>query len=363
MRKLKFTSRFAVAVFLFFVFLCSPPISWAGEDELKEESANEKQRHGKEIFVDKVVEPFKLFWCGNNALLFEYEKGVFIYDVESRKKTHLGDRHMSTVACTPDGQWFVYRGPDDPELDTNSKEFGIINLWRYELKTGKKQMFLVADNAYASSVGEGLFSPLGNTIHLTSKPVTAIEMPEPKWDVVWLERNNVGQGWLNDPVALVGAGKYNAKSGTVEIDVVSPYKKKIKLGSGFHNARFLMTDAQGNIYLETSDDNFGNGRRIIRCSVDFDNKEISCGTLFFGDLISEGFSSYSGFDIPGDVNFAVIAQGGNSCVRLRRIGESGGRCVTSTDHKIGSYVRISPDGKWLAYETFDGLYITEFTIN
>ena len=337
--------------------------AWAEENEPNKESPKEEPKAGKEIFVDKVIEPFKLFWCGNNALLFDYEEGVFIYDVESRKKTHLDDRYMSPIACSLDGQWFVYRGPTDPAWNTDSKKFGFVNLWRYELKTGRKQKFLVADNGYASSVGKGLFSPVGNTIYLAFKPTTSIEMPEPKWDVVWLERDNTGEGWLSDPVALVGSGKYNAQSGMIEIDVVSPYKKKIKLDSGFHNAHFLMTDSQGNIYMETYDDKMGNGKRIVRCSVDLDNEEISCGSLFFGDLISRGFSSYYSFDIPDDVNFAVIAEWGDSCVRLRRIGESGGQCVTSTDRKIVSYVSISPDGKWLAYETIDGLYVTEFIID
>jgi hypothetical protein len=186
------TGKFGVSALLFLVLLCFSPVSWSIEIVGKEELANKKPRHGKEIFVDKVIEPFKLFWCGNNALLFDYEEGVFIYDVESRKKTHLDDRDMSTIACSPDGQWFIYRGPDDPAWDTNSQEFGIVNLWRYEFKTGRKQKFLVADNGYASSVGKGLFSPVDNTIYLASKPVTAIEMPEPKWDVVWLERDNVG---------------------------------------------------------------------------------------------------------------------------------------------------------------------------
>ena len=363
--KMKLSKEIATALCVsIFLLLFSFSGVWAEDIELNKKLPEEGGKIRNEIFVDKIIEPFEFFWCGNNALLFEYEEGVFIYDVESKKKTHLDDRHMSAIACSPDGQWFVYRGPTDPAWNTDSQKFGFINLWRYELKTGKKQKFLVADNSYASSVGKGLFSPVDNTIYLAFKPTISIEMPEPKWDVVWLERNNDGQGWLNDPVALVGAGKYNAQSGIVEIDVVSPYKKKIKLDSGFHNTFFLMTDAQGNIYMETYYDKMHTGGgRIVRCSVDLDNEEISCGSLFFGDLISDGFLSYYGFDIPDDVNFAVIAKWGDSCVRLRRIGESGGRCVTSTDRKIGSYVRISPDGKWLAYETFEGLYITEFTIN
>ena len=167
-----------------------------------------------------------------------------------------------------------------------------------------------------------------------------MEMPEPKWDVVWLKRDSRGEGWFKEPLALVGAGKYHGRSGLLEVDVISPYKKKNFLNSGFFDASFVMTDAKARVYLRTFDDKMGGGERIIRCSIDLDKKYVSCGSVFFGDLISAGYSYY--------------------CVRIRRIGESKGRCVTSTDHKIGREVKSHPMKSGWPTRPFDGLYITEF---
>jgi hypothetical protein len=144
--KMKLSKGIATAFFVsMFLLLLSFSGARAGEIEPKKELPKEESKTKKEIFVDKVIEPNDLFWCGNNALVFYKRDGLFIYDVESRKKTRLDDLYMVPIACTPDGQWFVYKGPDDPAWDTNSQEFGIVNLWRYEFKTGRKQKFLVAD--------------------------------------------------------------------------------------------------------------------------------------------------------------------------------------------------------------------------
>lgn len=316
---------------------------------------------GEEILVDSMIDIFRMFWCGKkNTLVFTKKDGLFIYDVESRKKVRLGNPYMSPLTCSPDGEWLVYTDSTSSRYDEVDPARGIVDLWRYELKSGRHQKFLYSDS-YVRYAGEGIFAPEGNTLYLDFQPSTSMEMPEPKWDVVWLKRDSKGMGWFKEPLALVGAGKYHGRSGLVEIDIISPYTKKIFLDSGFYYASFEMTDAKGRVYLRTWDDKMGNGERIIRCSIDLGKRDISCGSVFFGDLISGGYNSYS-YDITDNGDFAVITQSGENCVRIRRIGESEGRCITSTDHKINREVKISPDEKWLAYETYDGLYITEFII-
>ena len=362
--------------FLFFVLLCLSLVGCAGENEPKEKSPEkvvtpreevkageeerepkEESRPGKEIFVDSSLTAYRVLWCGKkNSLVYDKDEGLFVYDVESGLKVRVGGAYLSPLGCSPDGEWLVYEDRLINRFDDDNIEQRNLFLWRYELKTGKRQKFLIADDVYTSGVDGAIFAPVDNTIYLANKPATTMEMPEPKWEVVWLERNTIGKAWLKEPLALVGSGKSMSHSGPmIEIDVLSPYKKKIELDSGFNHPFLIMTDAQDRVYMR--DD-----KRIVRCSFDLDNEVISCGSVFLGDIIAETNSSF-GFDITNDGNFVVFSKWRDSCVRIRRIGESKGRCITSTDHKVDTDVDISPDGKWLAYKTFDGLYITEFTID
>ena len=356
------TGKLGVIGLLFFIILCFSLFGCAGKNEVRENSPNEDA--GEEILIDRNITANRLLWCGeNNTLVYHTEVGLFIYDVKSGEKVKVGDGYQSPIACTPDDKWLIYMDKSSARYDKVDNSRGNADLWRYEFKTGKNEKFLIVGSSYTLSAGEAIFAPKGFKLYLAYKPSTTMEMPEPKWDVVWLERERAGSVWFKKPLALIGdGGRY--QDGALVIDVISPYKKHFVMDAGFHDSYIQMIDAQERIYMRTADDNFGRGWQTVRCSVDVDKVSISCESIF-KDIMAEGHPSF-GYDITNDGDFAVIAKQDDNCVRLRRIGESGGRCITNDDRTVGTNVSISPDEKWLVFDksrhTEDKLYRSDLYI-
>ena len=367
MRMKSFLSLFVLS----FVLLSLSSVGCVKKIEPKGESPKEGGEAKKEIFVDSDITTNKPFWCGKmNALVYHKKVGLFIYEVESGKKVKVGNGYQVPLACSPDGEWLIYEDKKSVRWDTETSEELVADIWRYELKTGKREKFFIVSDDEASSGSSAIFAPVGNTLYLVYKPVTTMEMPEPKWDVVWLERERAGSVWFKEPLALIGDGSGRYQMGALVIDVISPYKKQFVMDAGFHDSTILMIDAQERIYMRTADDNFSRGEQTVRCSIDVNKVAISCESIF-KDIMAEGHP-YFGFDITKDGDFAVTSLWKDSCVRLRRIGESEGRCITSDDRMVGTKVNISPDEKWLAFTIerhmgersyLSDLYITSFTKN
>lgn len=317
---MKMKSTFFLLV-AFFIFLCFSFVGCAGVNELREKSPNKET--GEEILLGRNNINERPLWCGkNNTLVYHTEVGLFTYDVKSGEKVKVGNGYQSPIACTPDGKWLIYMNKSSARYDKVDNSRGnAADLWRYEFKTGRNEKFLIVGESYTLSAGEAIFAPKGFKLYLANKPTSTMEMPEPKWDVVWLERERAGMVWFKKPLALIGdGGRY--QSGALVIDVISPYKKQFVVDAGFHDSTIQMIDAQERIYMRTADDNFGRGWQTVRCSVDVDKIAISCESIF-KDIMAEGHPSF-GYDITKDGDFAVTAKMDDNCVRLRRIGESGG---------------------------------------
>lgn len=356
--------------YLFLVLLMSFSFSLvgcAGEKRNIGELDQEKPGINKEILLGRNNINERPLWCGrNNTLIYHTEVGLFTYDVKSGEKVKIGNGFQSPLACTPNGKWLIYMNKSSARYDKLDISRGNADLWRYEFKTGRNEKFLIVDESYTLSAGEAIFAPKGSKLYLAYKPSTTMEMPKPKWDVVWLERERAGSVWFKKPLALIGdGGRY--QDGALVIDVISPYKKQFVMDAGFNGSTIQMIDAQERIYMRTAYDNFVHGWQTVRCSVDVDKVSISCEAIF-KDIMAEGHPSF-GYDITRDGDFAVTAKRFDSCVRLRRIGESGGRCITRDDRTVGTNVSISPDEKWLVFDKSrlkdekyyrSDLYITRF---
>ncbi len=355
--------------FFFLLAVSFVAFSLLGCAEVNELTKKPKNKEtGEEILLGRNILNEKPLWCGkNNTLVYHTEVGLFTYDVKSGEKVKVGNGYQKPIACTPDGKWLIYMNKSSGRYDKLDNSRSNSDLWRYEFKTGRNEKFLIVDESYTLSARGAIFSPKGSKLYFADKPSTTLEMPEPKWEVVWLERESAGRVWFKKPLALIGDGVGRYQDGALVIDVISPYKKQFVMDAGFYGAYTLMIDAQERIYMRTADDNFGRGWQIVRCSVDVDKVAISCESIF-KDIMAEGHPSF-GFEITKDGDFAVIAKQDDNCVRLRRIGESGGRCITRDDRTVGTNVSISPDEKWLVFDRSrhndeklyrSDLYITRF---
>ena len=349
-----------------FIFLCFTFVSCAEVNEFTKKAKNKESE--EEILLGRNILNEKPLWCGkNNTLIYHTNVGLFAYDIKSGEKVKIGNGFQSPLACTPNGKWLIYMNKSSARYDKLDNSRGNADLWRYEFKTGRNEKFMIVDENNTLSAKGAIFSPKGSKLYFVDKPSTTMEMPKPKWKVVWLERESAGRVWFKKPLALIGDGVGRYQDGALVIDVISPYKKQFVMDAGFHDSSIQMIDAQERIYMRTADDNFGHGWQTVRCFVDVDKITISCEAIF-KDIMAEGHPSF-GYEVTKDGDFAVIANMDDNCVRLRRIGESGGRCITSDDITVGTTVSISPDEKWLVFDKSrlkdekyyrSDLYITRF---
>lgn len=147
-------------------------------------------------------------WCGPRLLMFAYGytggygkvfpfHGGFLFDVVSRKMWKLGKLHGGEgIGCSPDGEWLTYFKKVNQGKD--------LVLWRYHIKTGKKEPFLQLD----AKVGYmGMFSPDGKRIlYFRKRMGEPIKTGDPQWKISWLGWEQGRQAtavWLADSTGIL----------------------------------------------------------------------------------------------------------------------------------------------------------------
>ena len=247
----------------------------------------------------------------------------------------------------------VYVNTNEARWDKGGEEYGVVDLWRYEFKTGKNQKFLIARDGDA---GEGLFPPEGLRLFLSMRPNERIEMPEPKWDILVSESKSGGWLWLSDASAIIGEYQdFDRRRAVLEVEVFSPKRKVFAIYPEFSNFLPLFVDDKDRLYMENRDPekdriNLLENRdkdqiSIVRCSIDVNKESLSCETLL------EKLPVHAGFDIFSDGETMVFSKmREDNCVRITRVGEEESPCITTEGLTVGSHAVISPDDRWLVFE-------------
>jgi len=201
-------------------------------DEANLSNATEQN---KEIFIGEYEGNISAKWCGNNALVVNGSKiGIEWIDISSKKTINIsspvivpplelwqkgrsyGDDYF--LNCTPDGKWAIYADrkssradkgykPPKPKDCDDCEDWGVVDLYRYEIATGKKQRFAVMRDLGPFDA----VSPDGTNIFLGGKHNSSIEMPEPKWNIVWFKNNDWGQSrsqWFLDSTGILSGHVY-----------------------------------------------------------------------------------------------------------------------------------------------------------
>lgn len=308
-----------------------------------------KQPPGEEILIAQKLENEKLIWCGNKVLVYEVEEtGVFWHNIETGEKEYIADKYASSIGCTPDGEWLIYMDKDSFRKD-GKEGHNIVDLWRYEFRTKRKQRFAVADDQ-VSSFHENSISRDGK-IYLPRQPKTRIKMPEPKWEVVWSEFRQLGNPvWLTDSKTVLSEShvKQDIKLDFF-LETISPKRKTAVISPQLIAPQLLMIDALNRVYIEVwSSRRSGAKNSILKCMVDTKEEKISCAPFLARE------KNISGFELFPDMKSAAFAESGGVCVlRTRFKGET--ECITKTYPEVSGNFNISPDGKWLAFTIYTEL--------
>jgi len=297
---------------------------------------------GEEILIAKDVTNVKPSWCDNNTLVFnKRHKGIFFYNKQEKKTINIADYGNVPLACSPDGKWLVYLDKFSGRYDTESSDETIADLWRYEFKTGLKQKFFVAPDGYLRTY---LFKPdEPHTLFLGTRPTEHIEMPEPKWQVLWSHQENIGySNWLNDGSAIIGH-YVNLKTRKKAL-VIIPQVLGGKIVYIYHDFSIngsLILDDQDRIYMKISDSN-EKYLQIVRCRLNLKKESLSCDPVLYDE------HSVNTFDVFSDNETIIFNIYGEDCIKVKLIGEEEEKCITNMPHETGSHAIISPDNKWVA---------------
>lgn len=303
-------------------------------------------------------------WCGPRLLMFAYGysggygkvlpfHGGFLFDVVSRKMWRIGkfDGSDGTLNCTPDGEWLLYSKKENQGKN--------LVLWRYHIRTGKKEPFLQLDAKITQASSQwGAWSPDSKKmLYFRKRMGDHIKTGDPQWEAFWL-------GW-EPPPALQGTAVWLADSASIlvngsEIRRVAGNQRK-QLNTDL-KLSMLQVDAANRIYginYQTLPHIPGTHQKsklsLFRCEITLSDS-LKCDEAITGNLdIAPGFQvSPNGdaifFDDPTDAP-------GKRCIWRYDVRSQQRQCLWEWKAFAG-FLSLSPDAKLLAFMS-DGLFVPD----
>lgn len=330
-------------------------------------------------------------WCGPDALLHLSENaGIFRHDVETGRKVQVTEWVAFPEGCTPDGKWVIYtellhedgddigssdvvkhvswEGEDANNLleSINLGEFGektVTEVWRYEIETGRRQRIGVKFADEVMGVAVDRSSPERVNVFLGREPETKVEMPDPKWEVVWSLRKQgfLAAAWFPDYSANVHS-RWDEKleKMALDVEVYSPRRELFTLYHEADDIAPLSVDDKGRVYVRAveADDTL-----VERCAIDIDKHEMSCDRPLDvrwrpdqeSVLACHGCSEelpkmyFMNYHFLADGKGVLFASEHYGCIRHWKFGEPDAMCITGLGYDVDSVMKISPDERWVAF--------------
>lgn len=284
--------------------------------------------------------------CGKDAVVVNTARhGLRWINIISQKEIKISSgEYDGAIDCTSDGEWVIYVDSKSSRWDKGSYERGVKDFWRFNLITGKRQKFAIAS-------GGGTWSPdVKKFLFYGSKPVSAINQPEPIWELVWPQNkwkhiDFKETHWVNNSTIIM------IKKNELYIEEIDKNSGH-QLNHGFKAIKHLETDKLGRIYLlatSKSDKTSSpiNKYDLFRCSID--SEKLRCEDLLKRD------KSISAFDVTQDGSKIVFKEEsgdwqGDVCVWLYTEGLSV-KCITP-QASVHSILKITPDAKYILYSNY-----------
>jgi Tol biopolymer transport system component len=321
----------------------------------------------KEILVAKDVSLDHPVWCGDDTFLIVKKDGKLqVADLLENKKKIISNPHNVTLeACSSDGEWIIYSNRQSVRWDKDSYERGVIDFWRYSLKTGKRQKFAIAEDGSDIEI-----SPNGTRFFfIGSKPKSFIKQPEPEWNLVWSKGSwkPTEVKWLKDSSSIVILSMNRLSEDKLLIE--EPDKNSIRqFNIDLELIQNLRIDKSDRIYLLASpkpptwpkiflsDLKY----RLLRCSIKGENLDCE-------DVLKRN-KSIAKYDISSDGKKIIFIEGEGktwkekTCIWLFEEGNPEAKCITPSAN-INSIISISPDGKMMVFTDYreikNGIYTND----
>lgn len=336
MKKKNRTVPFFLAVFFVSMIVLFTALTCYAADKQGLVGKGEPGEQIKEILVEQNVTLRSPVWCGENSFVITNEiLGMRWVDFVNKKVVTIHPNpYVGAVDCTRDGSWLVYVDTRSSRYDKGTYERGVVDFWRYDLKTGQRQRFAIAQ-------GGGEWSPDGKKfLFYGSKPQSSMEQPKPKWEFVcskgdWSSGGGFEAQWLANSSSIVIL--YRDKLYIEKFGTKDPVKLiDIDLGDITH----LKVDRSDRIYLISRlisrDKKRIEKGRLLRCIIKGDTLECKDALKRNNPILR--------YDITPDGKQIVFLEEGNTCAWYKD-GDAEPLCLAQQAVKVN----ISPDGNWLAY--------------
>ncbi|VAV85869.1 hypothetical protein MNBD_DELTA01-196, partial [hydrothermal vent metagenome] len=133
----------------------------------------------------------------------------------------------------------------------------------------------------------------------------------------------------------------------MDIEVFYPERKSFSITPDFALFYPLLSDNQNRFYIRAGDGNYENHLDDLkRCRINIKKEKMSCETIF------STWQNYWDFDVFPDGENIVFSRTKGNCVKAKMMGKDNAHCITSK-HRTGNSIKISPDGRWLAFKKKD----------
>ena len=335
----------------------------------------------KEILIASDIgrgsDVYPVFWCGNNAIVvYNEDMGIGLIKIPSGERVNVSPNALDyPFNCSPDGKWVVYMDRAstrldkadrvmtaedygfDPELDVWPVWEGYVaDLYRFDVATGKKQRFAVVRSEVPAWE---VVSPDGTKAFLGGRHNSSIDMPEPWWEPLWFSAddpkdwdwNQTEARWLKDSSGVVRPGHNKLY---VELFGKGGWAKRLAVRPEAKDSMFaLSVDKNGGIYFLVSEGPEPQLGRFLMYRCKIEDKELSC------QVVLNRNSYIISYDIlpEGDI---IFTESDDNCIRRISPKHIKAECVAGGRYHAEIFmIGISPDGKWLAYETLNELFAIE----
>ena len=378
--KVSYANKFFFGIFLSCMFFSLAALNGCASLNQAQHTPTKIQGK-KELLVAKDIgrgsDVHPVFWCGNDAIVvYNEEMGIGLIKIPSGERVNVSHNALDyPFNCSPDGKWVVYMDRAstrldkadrvmtaedygfDPELDVWPVWEGYVaDLYRFDVATGKKQRFAVVRSEVPAWE---VVSPDGTKAFLGGRHNSSIDMPEPWWEPLWFSAddpkdwdwNQTEARWLKDSSGVVRPGHNKLY---VELFGKGGWAKRLAVRPEAKDSMFaLSVDKNGGIYFLVSEGPEPQLGRFLMYRCKIEDKELSC------QVVLNRNSYIISYDIlpEGDI---IFTESDDNCIRRISPKHIKAECVAGGRYHAEIFmIGISPDGKWLAYETLNELFAIE----
>ena len=218
----------------------------------------------------------------SSQVTYDPYDGLFIKHQISGEKIKIGDYGDMTLECTNDEKWLIFYDKGSIRYDKAIGDREIVDLWRIELNSKRREKFAVADLNDILMLNGKIFAPTGTKLFLGRKVDESIPMGKPMWEVVGSKGDwrSSSATWLKDGSAIISSTwDADLKSDVLVIEQFTPQKKSIPIDLNIDNFLISSISKDNEFILLVWGDDSVRATGTVTCTLDIEHEKATCGKI------------------------------------------------------------------------------------